>query len=137
MHLYALFPDFQLAFVNCVREMIDTMPEDGNAHKAVYDAPKFKLPSYSEFSGGTPESAWVFLKKFQRTPETLVCLISVSKEFKDIVDFQLILNPIMEQQLGLIDNPLRLGIPFSEKTLHVPETRQQKDAKFFKLLPIY
>ena len=134
----ALFPDFQLAFVNCVNETIVTMLKDGNAHTEVHDAPKFKLPPYSDFHGDVPKSAWVFLEGFQKTLETSVCIISVSKEFKDLVDFQLILNPLLEQQLGLIGNPLRLGtIPFSEKALHVAETKQQKDAKFFKLIPVY
>ena len=53
---YTTFPDFQLAFVNCVTETITTMLKDGNAHTEVYDAPKFKLTTYSKFHGDVPKS---------------------------------------------------------------------------------
>src|SRR3981189_1667790 len=111
---YNTFPDFQLAFVNCVTEMINTMLKDGNAQAEVYDAPQFKLASYSEFRGDVPKSSWVFMEEFKRTTTTSVCVVSVIKKFKDLVDFQLILNPIMVEQLGLVDKSSRLTtIPFS------------------------
>src|SRR3981189_1457110 len=111
---YNSFPDFQLAFVNCVTEMINTMLKDGNAQAEVYDAPQFKLASYSEFRGDVPKSSWVFMEEFKRTTTTSVCVVSVIKKFKDLVDFQLILNPIMVEQLGLVDTLFRMtAIPFS------------------------
>src|SRR3981189_2919224 len=64
---YALFPDFQLAFVNCVNETIVTMLKNGNAHTEVYEIPKFMLPAYLEFYGDVvaPISTWYFLEDFQ------------------------------------------------------------------------
>ena len=121
---YALFPDFQLAFINCVNETIATMLKDGNAHAEVYETPKFMLPPYSEFYGDVvaPTSTWFFLEDFQRT--TSICLISVAKKFRDMVDFQIVLNPKLEWQLGLIDEPHRLGaIPFSERKLQSTERK--------------
>src|SRR3981189_61356 len=51
-------------------------------------------------------------------------LISVAKKFRDMVDFQIVLNPILERQLGLIDEPHRLGaIPFSERKLQSTERK--------------
>src|SRR3981189_3857910 len=58
-------------------------------------------------------------------------LISVAKKFRDMVDFQIVLNPILERQLGLIDEPHRLGaIPFSERKL------QSMERKFSKAITI-
>ena len=110
---YNTFPDFQLAFVNCVTETITTMLKDGNAHTEVYEIPKFMLPPHLDFYGDVvaPTSTWFFLEDFQWT--TSICLISVAKKFRDMVDFQIVLNLILEWQLGLIDEPHRLGaIPF-------------------------
>src|SRR3981189_371616 len=98
------------------------MLKDGNAHTEVYETPKFMLPPYSEFYGDVvaPISTWFFLEDFQRT--TSICLISVAKKFRDMVDFQIVLNPKLEWQLGLIDEPHRLGaIPFSLRKLQSME----------------
>src|SRR3981189_849125 len=121
---YALFPAFQLAFVNCVNETIVTMLKDGNAHTEVHDIPKFLLPPYLEFYGDVvaPTSIWFFLEDFQWI--TSVCLISVAKKFRDMVDFQIVLSPKLEWKLGLIDEPHRLGaIPFSERKLQSMERK--------------
>src|SRR3981189_3375931 len=98
------------------------MLKDGNAHAEVYETPKFMLPPYSEFYGKVvgPTSTWFFLEDFQWT--TSICLISVAKKFRDMVDFQIVLNPKLEWQLGLIDEPHRLGaIPFSQRKLQSME----------------
>ena len=46
----------------------------------------------------------------------------MAKKFRDVTVLQIILPPIMEQQLGLINRPRRLGaIPFTKKELNAKE----------------
>ena len=123
---YTHFPDFQLAFVKCVSETIEKMLVAGDAHPSIHELRKIKPMKYDHFSdGGTaPESTWVFLQEFQKTPTTTVSLIKISKLFRNTTDLQIILNPIMEQQLGLVDKPQRLGaLPLSLTELR-PVKRQ-------------
>ena len=72
---------------------------------------KIEPNEYDSFSdGGTaPKSTRVFLQEFQKTPTTTVSNIKVSKIFRNTTDLQIILNPIIEQQLGLVDKPNAWG----------------------------
>src|SRR3977135_1765691 len=128
---YTHFPDFQLAFVKCVSETIEKMLVSGRAHPAIHEFRKIEPNAYDSFSdGGTaPKSTWVFLQEFQKTSTTTVSIIKISKLFRNTTDLQIILNPIMEQQLGLVDKPQRLGaIPLTLTELR-PVTRQMLGRK--------
>ena len=88
--------------MNCLNETIESMLKKGDAHQDVYDTRKLELPPYPDFIGdvAVPTTAWVFMTEFQRTREYTVSLISVDINFKELTDFKLILNPILEHQLG-------------------------------------
>jgi len=121
---YPLFADFQLAFVNCINDTIEKMFVEAHAHPTIYELPKINLEDFNGFSEAAtpPKSVWVFLQEFQWTHWTTVSLIKVAKQFRNATELQIILTPIMEQQLGLINRPRRLGaIPFTLKELRAQE----------------
>ena len=123
-NFYAQFADFQLAFVNCVHEAIEKMLEAGNAHSTVRNLRKIAPNDFTGFSDKVtpPKAVWVFLQEFQWSHWTTVSCIRVPKLFRNATELQIILPPIMEQQLGLIQQPRRLGaIPFTLREQPVAE----------------
>src|SRR3981189_21677 len=104
---YHLFADFQLAFVKCVNDMIEKMFVEANAYPTVYEILKIKLDDFNGFTNAAtpPKEVWVFIKEFQSTSRSTVCQIKVAKTFRNVTDLQLILSPIMVDQLELVDAP--------------------------------
>src|SRR3981189_3757570 len=122
---YHLFADFQLAFVKCVNDTIEKMFAEANAHPTAYEIIKIKLADFNGFSNAEtpPKEAWVFIKEFQFTGRTTVCQIKVAKAFRNATDLQIILAPIMANELGLVGRRRRQGaaIPFTVQNLRGKE----------------
>src|SRR3981189_175389 len=133
---YHLFADFQLAFVKCVNDTIEKMFAAANAHPTAYEILKIKLDDFNGFSNAEtpPKEVWVFIKEFQFTGRTTVCHIKVAKAFRNATDLQIILAPIMGNQLGLVADPrARLEpIPFTLKDLREKERVWDDDPKSLK-----
>src|SRR3981189_973511 len=136
---YHLFADFQLAFVKCVSDTIEKMFAEANAHPTTYEILKIKLADFNGFSNAeTPQKeVWVFIKEFQFTSRTTVCQIKVAKAFRNATDLQIILAPIMVDQLGLVDAPYAHmdAIPFTLKDLRDKERDWDYEHKSHKKEP--
>ena len=135
---YHLFADFQLAFVKCVNDTIEKMFVEANAYPTVYEILKIKLDDFNGFTNAAtpPKEVWVFIKEFQSTSRSTVCQIKVAKTFRNVTDLQLILSPIMVDQLGLGDAPRAHmdAIPFTLKDLRDKERDWDYEHKSHKLV---
>src|SRR3981189_1018463 len=133
---YHLFADFQLAFVKCVNDTIEKMFAEGHAHPTAYEILKIKLDDFNGFSNveAPPKEVWVFIKEFQFTGRTIVCQIKVAKAFRNATDLQIILAPIMVNQLGIVDDPRAHvdAIPFTLKNLKPKERVWDDGSKSLK-----
>src|SRR3981189_3233877 len=136
---YHLFADFQLAFVKCVSDTIEKMFAEADAHPTTYEILKIKLADFNGFSNAEtpPKEVWVFIKEFQFTSRTTVCQIKVAKAFRNATDLQIILAPIMVNQLGLVDDPRAHvdAIPFTLKDLKDKERVWDYEYKSHKKEP--
>src|SRR3981189_3200614 len=133
---YHLFADFQLAFVKCVDDTIAKMFAEADAHPTTYEILKIKLDDFNGFSNAEtpPKEVWVFIKEFQFTGRTTVCQIKVAKGFRNATDLQIILAPIMANQLRLVADPRAHvdAIPFTVQNLREKERVWDDDPKSLK-----
>src|SRR3981189_172038 len=133
---YHLFADFQLAFVKCVDDTIAKMFAEADAHPTAYETLKIKLADFNGFSNAEtpPKEVWVFINEFQFTGRTTVCEIKVGKAFRNATDLQIILAPIMANQLGLVADPRDHvdAIPFTVQNLREKERVWDDDPKSLK-----